>query len=72
MEHVRQRFKPEQMVVENLWSNKRKTRRQVKQEQEGRKRYFENRIDADTVLMTWLEIPSSEENDHIGESHEVE
>ena len=69
-EQARRRFKPEQMSLENLWSNKRKTRRQAKEEQEGRKRYFGSRVDADTVLKTWLEIPCTEKNDHIGELHE--
>ena len=69
-EQSRQHFTPEQMLLQNLWSNKRKTRGQVKEEREGRKRYFERRVDAETVLKTWLEIACTETNDHIGELHE--
>jgi hypothetical protein len=68
-ERARQHFKRDQMLLENLWSNKRKTRGKLKEEQEGRKRYFENRVDADTVLKTWLEIPCTEKNHDRGELH---
>jgi len=50
------------VLLENLWTNKRKTRRKVKEEQEGKKRYFDARvIDHDLVLKTWMDIPPAEE-----------
>ena len=60
-EHERRRFKSEQMSLDNLWSHKRRTRGQAKEEQEGRKRYFENKIDGDIVLKTWLELSCTED-----------
>ncbi len=61
------------MLLQNLWSNKRKTRGQIKEEQEGRKGYFESRVDANIVLKTWLEVPYTESNDNNGELlHEEE
>jgi len=48
-----------------LWNNKRKTRKNVKEEQEGKKRYFDARvINYDLVLKTWMDIPPAEEGIH--------
>jgi hypothetical protein len=54
------KMNPEQMLLENVWSNKRVTRRTVKQEQQGKKSYFENIIDGGSVLKTWLEVCNKE------------
>jgi hypothetical protein len=55
------------MSLDTLWSNKRKTRGQAKEESEGRKRYFNNRVDGDVVLKTWLDVtPCTEIIDHTG------
>ena len=59
-EHERKKFKPEQMLLEPLWTNTRKTRRQMKEEQEGRKRWFEDKVDPESVLKTWVDIPCTE------------
>jgi len=53
------------MSLDNLWTNKRKTRGQLKEEQEGRKSYFDNKIDGHTALKTWLQVSYTTENmDH--------
>ena len=70
IEHERRKFKPEQLSLENLWTNKRTTRRKLKEEKEGRKRYFENRLESESVLKTWLEVTCSKEDDEMKEVHE--
>jgi hypothetical protein len=61
------------MSLDNLWSSKRRTRRQAKEETEGRKRYFDNRIDADIVLGTWFETTCTGNIDYNGNDlHEEE
>jgi hypothetical protein len=69
VEHERRKFKPEQVSLENLWTNKRTTRRKLKEEKEGRKRYFENRLESESVLKTWLEVTCSKD-DEMEEVHE--
>jgi hypothetical protein len=60
-ENQRQR-QPRQVLLENLWTNVRKTRGKVKEEQEGKTRYFDARvIDHDVVLKTWMDIPEASE-----------
>jgi len=64
-EIYRQRPTSEQVLLENLWTNKRKTRKKVKEEREGKKRYFDARvINYDLVLKTWIDIPPAEEGIH--------
>src|SRR5271170_5639411 len=70
VEHERRKFKPEQLSLENLWTNKRATRRKLKEEKEGRKQYFQNRLDSESVLKTWLEVTCSKEKDEMEEVHE--
>jgi hypothetical protein len=61
-ERNRQRRTSHQVFLGNLWSNTRKTRKRVKEEQEGKKRYFDARIiDHEAVLKTWMDIPPLEE-----------
>lgn len=50
--------------------NKRTTRRKLKEEKEGRKRYFENRLESEPVLKTWLDITCSSEEDSMDEVHQ--
>jgi hypothetical protein len=67
-EHERKGIKPDQMSLESLWSNTRKTRRQVKQEQEGRKSWFaDKQLDHDAVLKTWLDISCTQRDGNIGD-----
>jgi hypothetical protein len=55
-EHQRKERQPEQPLPESLWANVRKTRRQVKEVQEGRKKWFDDRVNAEAVLKTWLKV----------------
>ena len=56
-EHHRRRQPPQQVLLGNLWTNTRKTRRKLKQEHEGKTRYFDERFfDDDVVLKTWMDI----------------
>ena len=71
-EHERRKFKPEELSLENLWTNKRATRRKVKEDKNGRKRYFEHRIESEPVLKTWLEVTCPREEDEREELHEEE
>jgi hypothetical protein len=57
------RHKPEQMSLDKLWSNRRVTRKQVRDEQEGKKRYFDDKVDVEAVLKTWLELPCIQSNE---------
>lgn len=67
-EHQRRERKAEQLPLETLWANARKTRRRVKEEQEGQKKHFEDKkIDPEAVLKTWLKV-----DDIPGESTSVE
>ena len=73
-EYERRHFKSEKLSLDSLWSNKRKTRGQAKEESEGRKRYFNDRVDEDVVLKTWLDITACTEIiDHTGNDlHKME
>lgn len=73
-ESHRQRQPPQTVSLENLWMNIRKTRGKVKEEQEGKKRYFDARVmDHDIVLKTWMDIPpESRDNELIQEMVEEE
>ena len=63
-ESQRQERKPDQLLLESLWTNVRKTRRQVKEVQEGRKKWFDDKIDPEAVLKTWLinDIPGEKDS----------
>jgi len=50
--------------LENLWTNKRLTRKRVQDELEGKKQWFDKRLDAERILETWLEIPKGENDQH--------
>ena len=69
-EQMGKRAKAQQMSPNGIWSNKRITRGQMKEENEGKKRYFDTRLDAEGVLKTWLEIPGAESTDHKGDMHD--
>jgi hypothetical protein len=46
----------------------RKTRSQAKEEQEGTKRWFDDKVDPGAVLKTWLEvIVTNDDTGHIQE-----
>ena len=53
-EHQRQNFPAKQMSLESLWTNARATRNQVKAAQEGKLKYFGDKVDAQAVLRTWI------------------
>lgn len=71
-ESERRRTKPEQMSLDSIWRNKRITRGQAREEREGRKRYFDDRIDAEAVLKTWLDINGMGNETLTEELHEGE
>jgi hypothetical protein len=63
IEHQAKRRKMENISLQNLWTNKRITRKRTRDEKEGKKAYFDDRIDAEAVLNTWLNIPRPENED---------
>jgi hypothetical protein len=63
------RMKPAQVLLNNIWSNKRITRGLAKEEKEGKRRYFGNRIDENSVLMTWLDISTTGNDKDTGSMH---
>lgn len=67
-EHNRRATKPEQMSLEGLWNNVRKTRSQVKEEQGGRKRWFADKLDPEAVLKTWMDISCTQSDGSTGEN----
>lgn len=50
--------------LDKMWSNKRVTRKEIRDIQKGKKRYFNNKIEPEAVLKTWLMIPRMESNGH--------
>ena len=60
------------MLLEHLWKNKRKTRGRSREEKEGNKRYFDDRIDAEAVLKTWSAISRPDCDNQNEEMHEDE
>lgn len=53
-EHQRQKFPTKQISLDSLWTNTRATRNQVKAAQEGKRKYFGDKVDAQAVLRTWI------------------
>lgn len=62
-EHERKPRQSDQLLIENLFTRVRKTRRQVKEEQEGRKKWFNDKVDSEAALKTWLKNDIPGEND---------
>lgn len=62
-EHERKPGQPDQLLIGNLFTRVRKTRRQVKEEQEGRKKWFNDKVDSEAALKTWLRNDIPGEND---------
>jgi hypothetical protein len=63
-ENDRKATRSEQMSLDSLWNNIRKTRRQVKEEQEGRKRWFADKLNPEAVLKTGMDISCTESDDY--------
>ena len=53
-EHQCQKFPVQQISLDALWTNTRATRKQVKAAQEGKRKYFGDKVDAQAVLRTWI------------------
>jgi hypothetical protein len=66
IENERKATKPEQIPLDGLWNNIRKTRRQVKEEQEGRKRWFADKLNPEAVLKTWMDISCTQNDGYTG------
>ena len=53
-EHQRQKLPSEQVSLDALWTNTRATRNKVKAAQEGKQKYFGDKVDAQMVVRTWI------------------
>jgi len=53
-EHERQKFPAEQFSLDALWTNTRATRTQVKAAQEGKRKYFGDKVDMQAALSTGI------------------
>lgn len=51
-EYERQKFPAEQISLDAIWTNTRTTRTQVKAAQEGKRKYFGDKVDTQTALRT--------------------
>lgn len=59
-ERTEKLMKESPVSLGSRWSNKRITRGKIKDEKEGKKCYFDNRVDTDSVLSTWLDTSGNE------------
>jgi hypothetical protein len=60
-EHERQKFPAEQISLDALWTNTRATRTQLKAAQEGKRKYFGDKVDTQAALKTGICIKGEDD-----------
>jgi hypothetical protein len=70
-EHRRRENKLAETLSQNLWGNVPRTRSRNKEQKEGRKRWFGDKLDHEAVLKTWLDVAITEnDTGHIDKREE--